>query len=39
MRIETLARVFSSPVWVRGFAPETPFFLFTRVYLSFLSKK
>ncbi|QJR22686.1 hypothetical protein BREVNS_1936 [Brevinematales bacterium NS] len=31
--------MFSCPVWVRGYAPETPFFLFTKVYLSFLSKK
>ncbi|QJR21896.1 hypothetical protein BREVNS_1146 [Brevinematales bacterium NS] len=27
------------PIWVRGYAPETPLFLFTRAYLSFLSKK
>ncbi|QJR21184.1 hypothetical protein BREVNS_0434 [Brevinematales bacterium NS] len=36
---ETLARVFSSPVWVRGYAPETPLFLFTRAYLSFFIQK
>ncbi|QJR23194.1 hypothetical protein BREVNS_2444 [Brevinematales bacterium NS] len=29
----------SCPFWVRGYAPETPFFLFTRAYLSFLFKK
>jgi hypothetical protein len=34
-----LARVFSFPVWIRGYAPETPIFLFTKAYLSFLSKK
>ncbi|QJR21963.1 hypothetical protein BREVNS_1213 [Brevinematales bacterium NS] len=39
MCFETLARVYSSPVWVRGFTPETPLFLFTRAYLSFLFKK
>ncbi|QJR22863.1 hypothetical protein BREVNS_2113 [Brevinematales bacterium NS] len=31
--------MFSSPVWVRGYAPETPLFPFTRAYLSFLFKK
>ncbi|QJR21789.1 hypothetical protein BREVNS_1039 [Brevinematales bacterium NS] len=31
--------MFSFPVWVRGVAPETPLFLFTKAYLSFLSKK
>ncbi|QJR23072.1 hypothetical protein BREVNS_2322 [Brevinematales bacterium NS] len=36
---ETLARVFSSPIWVRGYAPETSLFLFPRACLSFLFKK
>ncbi|QJR22348.1 hypothetical protein BREVNS_1598 [Brevinematales bacterium NS] len=31
--------MFSSLVWVRSYAPETPLFLFTRAYLSFLFKK
>ncbi|QJR21587.1 hypothetical protein BREVNS_1563 [Brevinematales bacterium NS] len=31
--------MFSLPVWVRGYAPETPIFLFTRAGLSFLFKK
>ncbi|QJR21759.1 hypothetical protein BREVNS_1009 [Brevinematales bacterium NS] len=31
--------MFSSPVWARGYTPETPLFLFTGAYLSFLFKK
>ncbi|QJR22330.1 hypothetical protein BREVNS_1580 [Brevinematales bacterium NS] len=31
--------MFSSPIWVRGYAPETPLFLFTRAYLSFFIQK
>ncbi|QJR23232.1 hypothetical protein BREVNS_2482 [Brevinematales bacterium NS] len=36
---ETLARVFSSLVCFRGYAPETPFFPFTRAYLSFFVQR
>ncbi|QJR22328.1 hypothetical protein BREVNS_1578 [Brevinematales bacterium NS] len=36
---ETLERVFSSSVWVRDYAPETPLFLFTKAYLSFFVQK
>lgn len=35
---ETLAQVYSSPVRVSSYAPETPLLLFTRVYLSFFFK-
>ncbi|QJR21227.1 hypothetical protein BREVNS_0477 [Brevinematales bacterium NS] len=31
--------MFSSPLWVRGYAPETPLLLFTGVYLSFFLQK
>ncbi|QJR22133.1 hypothetical protein BREVNS_1383 [Brevinematales bacterium NS] len=29
----------SYPSWIRGYTPETPFFLLTRVYLSFFIQK
>ncbi|QJR22936.1 hypothetical protein BREVNS_2186 [Brevinematales bacterium NS] len=31
--------MFSSPIWVRGYAPETPLFPFTRAYLSFFVQR
>ncbi|QJR22868.1 hypothetical protein BREVNS_2118 [Brevinematales bacterium NS] len=31
--------MFSSHVWVKGYAPETPLFLFTRAYLSFFVQR
>ncbi|QJR21431.1 hypothetical protein BREVNS_1643 [Brevinematales bacterium NS] len=36
---ETLARVLSCPIWVMGYAPETPIFPFTRAYLSFFVQR
>ncbi|QJR21945.1 hypothetical protein BREVNS_1195 [Brevinematales bacterium NS] len=31
--------MFFPSVWVRGYAPETPLFLFTKTYLSFFIQK